>query len=196
MILAIGVQVLVLGLILAIILAVVRRRPAAHAGREVVEPKDLFLLVLTTVALYASTIGMVEVIHGLADRWFPGPPGSDQGTGLLRVGVSIVIVVFPIFLYLNGLVRRKIRSGEIDGAGRIRGIFAYFGLFVIVVTVLIVLIVMVNVFLNGDLTPRFLIKSGGLLILVGLAFRYYRLDLEVEPENPPPVAPADSEVSG
>ena len=41
--------------------------------------------------------------------------------------------------------------------------------------------VTVNAFLNGDLTPRFLVRAGGVLTIVGLVYLYYRSELEAAP---------------
>ena len=93
----------------------------------------------------------------------------------------MAIVAFPIFIYLSLLVRRKVKSGEIEARATFRTGFLYFNLFVIAVTVLVTLMVTVNAFLNGDLTPRFLVRAGGVVAIVGLVYLYYRSELEAVP---------------
>jgi heme A synthase len=180
------------GIVAGIVWAVNRRRAGPSPAVRATAPRDLFLYLLATVALYISAIGAMMVIAGLADYWFPEP--FDRGelqSGSLRFGLSMLIVAFPIFLYLNRVIHSKIRSGEVESGSTMRAGFTYFTLFVIAVTALVDLMIVVNVYLNGELTPRFAIKAGGVLAMVGLVYLYYRNDLKVAPrESPgPPLGP-------
>ncbi len=181
--------VLIGGIVAGVVYAFNRRRTDSSAIR-VTAPRDFFLYLLATVALYISAIGAMTVIAGLADFWFP--EALDRGeltAGPLRFGLSMLIVAFPIFLYLNRVIHGKIASGEIEPESTMRAGFTYFTLFVIAVTALVDLMVIVKVYLNGELTPRFLMKAVGVLAIVGLVYRYYQNDLKAssnESPGPPP----------
>lgn len=186
------IPLLVLGGIVAVIVyAVGRRRRDEGSSIRTATPRDVFVFLLTTFLLYVTVMGALTVIWGVANYWFPeGYDVEDLDSSALRFGLSMLIVAFPIFLYMNRLIRRKVRSGEIEAESKMRSGFTYFTLFVIAVTAMVDLMVIVNVFLNGDLTPRFFVKAVGVLLMVGLVYLYYRNDLALtsEPQavGPPP----------
>lgn len=176
------IPLLVIGGIVAIVVVSINRaRLRGEDGGEPLSPKYVFIYLLATATLYISAIGVLILIWGLAEYWFPDPyAGFDYNSdsGAVRGGVSMAIVAFPIFVYLGVLVRRKIASGEILATSSLRTGFIYFNLFVITVAALITLMVVVGAFLGGDLTPRFMVRAGGVLGVVGLVYLYYRSELE------------------
>jgi hypothetical protein len=187
------------GIVAVIVVAVNRTRRKSDAEGISVSPKDVFIYLLTAATLYISATGVLILLWSLAEYWFPDPYrtfGSRSDGGAVRIGVAMAIVAFPVFVYLTLLVRRKIRSGEIDPASSLRTGFIYFNLFVVAVTALITLMVTVDAFLGGDLTTRFLVRAGGVLLIAGLVYLYYRSELEAAPRNPELVANAsEPEVS-
>jgi len=169
------------GIVALVVVAVNRGRQRGAEAGLTVSPKAVFLYLLAAATLYISAIGVLVLIWGLAEYWFPDPyAGFDYGQdgGAVRGGVSMATVAFPIFVYLSLLVRRKVKSGEIEARATFRTGFLYFNLFLIAVTVLVTMMVTVHAFLNGDLTPRFLVRAGGVLAIVGLVYLYYRSELE------------------
>lgn len=176
------IPLLVIGGIVAIVVVSINRsRLRGEDSGEPLSPKYIFLFLLSTATLYISAVGLLILIWGLAEYWFPDPyAGFDYSSdsGAVRGGISMAIVAFPIFLYLALLTRRKVRAGEIQAGSTIRTGFIYFNLFIVTVTVMITLMVVVGAFLGGDLTPRFLVRSGGVLGTVGLVYLYYRSELE------------------
>lgn len=164
------------GIVAAIVVAVRRRQPG-----EEFSPKHLFMYLLAMVTLYLSAAGVLMLIWGLAEVWFPDPAlGFDYGgdSGPVRAGISMAVVAFPIFLYLAAQVRRRSRSGEIPAGSALRSAFVYTNLFVVTLAAVITLMVSVNAFLNGDLTPRFGVRAGGVLLIAGVLYLYYRSELD------------------
>lgn len=177
------IPLMIVGGIVAVVVVSVQRGREKDAAQAVpVSPKDVFVYLLSTVTLYISAAGVLTLIWGLAEYWFPDPFRSSFSSGLggggVRVGVSMAIVAFPIFIFLARLVHKKIRSGEINPGSTLRTGFIYFNLFVISVTTLVTMMVTVGTFLGGDLTPRFFVRAGGVLLIVGLVYLYYRNELD------------------
>lgn len=174
------------GVVAGVVYALSRRKAGSPATLRATAPRDFFLYLLATVALYISTIGGILVIAGLADFWFPEPLERAAGSaGELRFGLSMLIVAFPIFLYVNRLIHSKISSGEVEPGSTMRSGFTYFTLFVIAVTAVVDLMVIVNVYLNGELTPRFGIKAVGVMAMVGLVYLYSKNDLRASSREAP-----------
>jgi hypothetical protein len=185
------IPLLLIGGVVAGVVYALSRRKAGSPALRATAPRDFFLYLLATVALYISTIGGILVIAGLADFWFPEPFERAAGSaGELRFGLSMLIVAFPIFLYVNRLIHTKISSGDVE-PGTMRAGFTYFTLFVIAVTAVVDLMIIVKVYLNGELTPRFVVKAVGVLAMVGLVYLYSKNDLRASSrESPgPPLGP-------
>ena len=179
------IPLILIGVVVTVVVVSVNRSRESGADRGIpISPKDTFLHLLAAATLYIAAIGVLVLIWGLAEYWFPDEfetfnSGADGGA--VRGGVSMAIVAFPIFVYLSLLIRRRIKSGELDGLSTLRTSFVYVNLFVVTVVCLITLMVTLNAFLGGDLTPRFLVRAGGVLGIVGLIYLYYRSELEAIP---------------
>ena len=179
------IPVLVIGGVVAVVAAAVTRSRRRSEGEgEPFSPKHVFLYLLAAATLYISAIGVLVLIWSLAEHWFPDPYVSFDYSGdggMIRGGVSMAIVAFPIFLYLAVQIRKRTRSGEVKAGSTLRSGFIYFNLFIVAVAALCTLMVIVNAFLNGDLTPRFLVRAGGVLGIVALVYVYYRSELQAGP---------------
>jgi hypothetical protein len=181
------IPLLLIGLVVTVVVVSVNRSREKGADRgEPISPKDIFLHLLAAVTLYITALGVLVLIWGLAEYWFPDRyrsfSSSGPDSGAVRGGVSMAIVAFPIFVYLSVLVRRRVKTGELDPLATLRTGFVYVNLFVVTATALITLMVTVHAFLAGDLTPRFLMRAGGVLGIVGLIYLYYRSELEAIPQ--------------
>lgn len=194
------IPLLLVGVVVTVVVVSVNRsREKGVDSGEPISPKDIFLHLLAAATLYITALGVLVLIWGLAEYWFPdsyeGFSSSGPDSGAVRGGVSMAIVAFPIFVYLTVLVRRRIKTGELDPLTTLRTSFVYVNLFVVAVAALITLMVTVNAFLAGDLTPRFLIRAGGVLGIVGLIYLYYRSELEAIPPQTNGTDSAEPEVS-
>ena len=194
--LAFVIQLAVLGGIVAVVVVALNRRRTG-ASVNVDAPRDVFTYLLLTVSLYVSAAGAMSIISGLADYWFPGAEYlGDPWTESARIGISMAVVAFPIFLYLNKVSHARIRSGDTLPDSRLRQAFIYLSLFVASVVILIDLMVLIYDLLSGDLTARFLMKALGLLVLAGLVIRYFQLELAVEPPAAAPGGPLEPAPAG
>jgi uncharacterized protein DUF5671 len=170
---------IVIGIVAAIVVAVGRRRSGTSPPISPTAPRDVFTYLLTAIALYISATGVMLIVWGLADFWFPGfETSAEHWTDNARGGIAMAVVAFPLFLC-------RIRSGETDPDSRLRQAFIYLNLFIAAVVVMVDLMVVIYDLLSGDLTPRFLMKAGGLVVVAGLVFGYYRTELAIRPEVPP-----------
>lgn len=152
--------------------------PPAPVNRQSDGPRDAFLYILSFFALYVTVIGAAALLWGLAEAWFEDPLDRTGGSaGAIRGAISMVVISYPIFLYLAITIRKKLTSGEMSGDSTLRKVLIYLTLFLIAITAIIDLIVILNAFLSGELTGRFAVRSISLLALAGLVFEYFRQEL-------------------
>jgi uncharacterized Tic20 family protein len=161
-------------------------------------PRNVFVYLLNFLTLYLSALGAALVIWGLADHWFEDPLETYVSNEPIRFGISMLVVAFPLFLYLNRLIGKSIEAGEMSERSMVKKVLSYLTLFLIAITSIIDLITVIYVFLGGDLTARFAVRGFGILLIAGLVFLYYLTDLKepkedpVAPAAPAPVEPAES----
>jgi len=139
--------------------------------------RNVFFYLLTFLTLYLSAVGLILLTWGLGDIWFPDRLDNSGGGGATRTGIAMVVVAFPAFLYLASYLRRNIAPTERSDRSLIRKVLVYLTLFIISITAIADVITLIYNFLGGDLTGRFVVRAGGILLVAGLVFLYYVGDL-------------------
>lgn len=142
-------------------------------------PREIFLHLLAFVALYMSVIGVIVGAWATADQLFPRPfeTSGDPMTSGIRIAISLVVVTFPLFVFLNWYIRRRMKSGEMAPSSKLRQVLGYLTVFIVAITALIDLIVIVFQYLGGEFTARSGMKAGTVLVVMALVYLYYMSDL-------------------
>jgi hypothetical protein len=149
-------------------------------------PKDFFLYLAALVALYVVVVSMLRLWFEIINTIFPDPLEYHYGfaDGSLRAAMAALIVMFPLHLYLarlwNQAMRREPEKKEIW----VRKWFVYLTLFVAGVTLAVDLIVLIDRFLGGELTARFVFKVVAVFLAAGAVFGYFLYDLKRDVARP------------
>jgi hypothetical protein len=143
-------------------------------------PRDFFLYLGMIAALYASAISLLTIKFQAINQLFPDVLEYISGANLgsLRVGISALAVAFPIYIILSRLVYRDLASDPGKKEFWIRRWLIYFTLFLSGVTLAILGIVLINTYLQGEFTARFLLKVLSVAVVAAAIFRYYLFDLK------------------
>ena len=144
-------------------------------------PKNFFLQIGIIATLYASIISFLSFLFSLIDNVFPNPEAYyyDITNSSLRYSISVLIVVFPIFLFLSRLHRRAIEVHVELKDSKLRKWLLYLTLFLAGVAVAVDVIVLINTFLSGeDFPTSFLLKVLSVLLVAGSVFFFYLKDIK------------------
>ncbi len=145
-----------------------------------VTPKDFFLHLLSMLTLYASAISFTVIIFQLVNLWIPDVLeryySEESARGLIRGGLSFLIIVFPVYLFTAWALAKSYKKDKERRKLWIRRWLVYFTLFVAAVIIIGSLVVLVNTFLNGEVTLRFILKLLTVLFVAGSIFGYYLWD--------------------
>jgi glucose uptake protein GlcU len=139
-------------------------------------PKDFFLWLGAMVALYVSVGSFVTLLFNYIDILFPDKLDVtyfDPYSGPVRFAIASLIVVFPLFLFLTRLVHQEIRKDAEKAKIGIRKWLVYLTIFAAGAFLAGDLIALINTFLNGEITTRFLLKVLVVFVLAGGIFWYY-----------------------
>ena len=131
-------------------------------------------------SLYLSLSFLLVLIFGLINLLFPDAVDNvwqvEQASSSVRLGIAMVLVFFPSYLILTRIVNKDRRK---DGKGSYLGLtkwLIYLSILVGGAVLLGDLVAVIMAFLEGELTERFILKAGVVLLVVGSAFYYYLLD--------------------
>lgn len=148
-----------------------------------VTPKDFFLWAGAMVALYGSVISFITLLFAYINHAFPDALSGDMYyyydpySGAIRFAMASLIVLVPLTIVLLQLIRRDIvrDSGKADLW--IRRWALFLTLFIAGATMAIDLITLINYFLGGEITTRFVLKVAVVLLVASAVFMHFLADL-------------------
>ena len=144
-----------------------------------VTPKDFFLWAGALVALYGSVTALITLLFGYINFAYPDSLSyySDPYSGSMRFAMSTLIVLVPLALVLMRLIRKDIQREPAKNDLWIRRWALFLTVFLAGAIVIVDLITLINYFLGGDLTTRFVLKVLVVLLVAGGAFLHFLADL-------------------
>lgn len=147
--------------------------------------RDVFSYLLGFSMLYVGIVSFITLIFQYIEIKFPDVLGGWYSSNLetIRISMATLVVVWPVCILINHLIDKdRARSNGKSDAG-IRKWLIYLTLFVTAITMVVDLITLVNYFLNGEITTRFVLKVLVVLVTVGLVFWFELWDLKNAPKE-------------
>lgn len=142
-------------------------------------PKDFFLNLAITISVYVTAISLLTLLFEVINTAFPDPLSwSDPYSATLRVAIASLVVVYPLLMVLAWIANKDIAQNPEKQELPIRRWLTYLTLFVAGIAIIIDFIVLLNFFLNGELTSRFILKVLAVLGVSGIVFGYYYYSLK------------------
>jgi len=143
-------------------------------------PKDFFLYLAAFAAMYVSAVSLLILLFEYINRLFPDELVRyvDPYSGAIRFSIASLIVIFPIYIFLTRILNQDLRRNPEKRDYGIRKWLIFLTLFVAGLTLVIDLIVLINTFLGGDITTKFVLKVLAVLVVIGGAFMYYFYDIK------------------
>jgi len=145
-------------------------------------PRDLFLHLLAIVTLYWSAISFVTLLWQYVNYFFPDALRSyyyyNGINGPMRFAISSLIIVFPVFILISWWLNKIYAKEAAVRESKIRKWLIYFTLFIASIVIIGDLITVINIFLGGDVTTRFILKAFSILLVAVFIFGYYLNDVK------------------
>ena len=145
-----------------------------------VTPKDFFLWAGAMIALYWSVFALVALLFSYIDYAFPDALSYyvDPYSGGIRFAMASLIVLFPLYLYLMRLIRKDITYDQSKNELWVRRWLLVLTIFVAGLTVVGDLVTLINYFLGGDVTTRFVLKVAVVLLISGGVLMHFIADIK------------------
>lgn len=161
--------------------------PTTQEIKPRVSPADFFLHLGIIVTLYISSVSLLSLLFQVINRALPDRlnqyySGSGTQEGIL-MATAFLIIMFPLYIFLGWLYNRQLTVTPEKKQLGIRKWLTYFTLFIAGLTLAIDLAIVVFYFLNGEISTRFILKALSVIVVAGLIFAYYILDVLRSVEN-------------
>lgn len=141
--------------------------------------KNFALQLGSLISLYVSIGALITLLFGIITTQYPDLAQIsweyESATASIRFSIAMLVVFFPTYVVLTRLVN-TIRRSEHGVYLTLTKWLLYLSLLIGGGVILGDLVMVLNSFLNGELTIRFILKALSVLLVVGLAFTYYLLD--------------------
>lgn len=144
-------------------------------------PKHFFLQLGIIATLYASIVSFISFLFEVINNVLPDFNAYyyDISNSSLRFSVSVLLVMFPLFIFLSHLYRKAVGQTPELSDSKMRKWLVYFTLFLAGLTIAIDLIVLINRFLGGEtFTLAFGLKVFVVLAVALKVFYFYLQDLK------------------
>ncbi len=145
-----------------------------------VTPKDFFLWASAMLAFYVSMFSFITLLFQYIDNAYPDVLSSDYVdpySGTIRFAIASLIVLFPLFLVLIRVIRNDIQKHAEKKDLWVRRWALFLTVFIAGAAVAIDLITLINSFLGGELSTRFVLKVVVILLVAGGTFLHFMADV-------------------
>lgn len=142
--------------------------------------KNFVLQLGSLISLYLSLSFLILLLFSLINLLIPDAADTvwdiESAASTVRIGISMVVVFFPTYLIMTRLVNTARRKDPQHNYLGLTKWLIYLSLLVGGAALLVDLVVVIQAFLEGDITQRFILKAVLFSLVVGSAFYYYLLD--------------------
>ncbi|OGZ70087.1 MAG: hypothetical protein A3F47_01595 [Candidatus Staskawiczbacteria bacterium RIFCSPHIGHO2_12_FULL_38_11] len=141
-------------------------------------PRDVFLHLLAMVTLYWSAVSFITLCWQYINYFFPDALNYNYGyTGAMRFALASLFIVFPVFMLVSWFLNKIYAKESAVRESKIRKWLIYLTLFVAALVIIGDLVFVINTFLNGEITARFILKAFSILVVAAVIFGYYLDDV-------------------
>ncbi len=145
--------------------------------------KFAFLYMLSLAALIFTGLSVGMIIFQIINKYVPDALNqlrSAFSSSQLRFAISALIVAGPVFFITTRQIYKNLFQGKLASDSGVRKWLTYFILLVSSVIMLGWFIGLVNNYLSGELTTKFILKAITAIGIAGLGFSFYFYDIKRE----------------
>jgi len=140
---------------------------------------DFFLYLGYIVTFYVFIVTYVTFLFSLINTLFPDRQYNyfdPYGTGM-RFSVSMLIVATPLFIFLLKKIYAKLKENPLQNDLWIRKWGLYLTLFLSITALAVNFVVLINTFLGGEISTRFILKALTIIIIATAVWWHTKQEL-------------------
>ena len=142
--------------------------------------KFAFFYMLSLVALVFTSLSVGMVTFQIINRYISdsiGRFGEGFSSDILRFAIAALIVATPLFFLISRQIYKNLFKGILAKEAGVRKWLTYFILLISSLIILGWLIGLINNYLGGELTLKFILKAIAAVIISAIAFTFYLYDI-------------------
>lgn len=139
-------------------------------------PKDFFIHLGATLSLYISVGALINLLFSLIDYTYPDAVSSYFLASSIALPISILVVLVPVFYVLIWMIQKDAKLFPEKNDLWIKRWRVFLTLFLSVAVIAGDLITLINTYLSGEISTRFVWKFLVILVILGIIFVYYLLE--------------------
>lgn len=142
--------------------------------------KFAFFYMLSLVGLIFTAISVGIIIFQLINKFIPDLLNDYSGgfsSSSLKFAISALIIAAPIYYFITYLIMKNLYKGNLDKESPIRKWLTYLVLFITSVIMIGWMIGVINNFLDGELTVKFILKALTAIGIAAAIFSFYLYDI-------------------
>jgi hypothetical protein len=142
--------------------------------------QDFFLNLGVVVTLYTVVISFLSLVFDVINKLFPDALAYsyDIYSSGTRIAMASLIIVFPLFVWLSRVVTKIMNDDSLRRDVPVRRWLVYITLFLSSAVLIVDLVALLNTFLNGEITTRFILKVIAVLVVAGIVFWHYLSEIK------------------
>lgn len=147
--------------------------------------KDVFAYLLTFVMLYIGVVDFISLLWNIISVQFPDPATYSwmNPYGSMRSSIATLVIVWPVFLLMSRYLVLDLKRHPEKAELWVRRWLTYLTIFVAAITIIVDLITLLDSFLGGELTTRFVLKVLSVLVVAAVVLGYEFWELKRKPEE-------------
>lgn len=154
-------------------------------GTRKTGPRDVFLHLLAIITLYFSAVNVGILLFQYINLALPDPLWDsffrlDAARRLIRWAISALVVVFPVYVWVNYFLAKELIRLPEKKELRTRKWLLNFTLFVAALVIIGGLVSLIYNYLGGEISPRFILKILVVFLISAAVFAYYLWQLRRE----------------
>lgn len=148
--------------------------------------RDFFLYLLMGGTFYFLIFDFVWLIFSYINEMLPDAlSGYEYFADGIRAQLASMIVLFPVYLGIAWFIRKDLNANTEKVEFGLRKFFIYLTLFIAAVALIVDLITLINYFLDGEITLRFVLKVLVALVTALGVGGYFWYEIKRGPDSPP-----------
>jgi hypothetical protein len=133
----------------------------------------VFYYLLSLISLGAMALGLGIIVFEVLDKVFIDISNSYFSMQALKTAFSTLLISTPIYYLCSHLLSKSIKKQDLSLESSLRKWLIYLILLVTSIIMLVWLVSILNSFLNGEMTIKFILKALTALIISAMIFSYY-----------------------
>ncbi len=136
-------------------------------------PKDFFLHIGATVALYSAVIAFIDLAFEIINKLLPDQLNNYWNASSIVWPISMLVVLVPVLYVIEWFIARDLSKMIEKKDIWVRKWRIYLTLFLTGATIAGDLITLINTYLNGEISARFVYKVIIVFVVCSTVFKYY-----------------------